>query len=126
MSNLASKNSSEEFPILDAQKLQSIKDLADGDDNFFKELTDLFFQRAPVLMGEITKAFEAKDHYTLERSSHALKGSAGNLGAMKMMKICEDLEHKGRAEDLSNVDGLIKELQEVYPITEKEMKDDWL
>lgn len=116
----------EEYPILEAEKIQSIIDLADGDDEFLKELTDLFFERAPILLGEIKGAYEGKDAKKFERSSHALKGTSGNLGAMKMMKICETLERMGRENELPEGEELISELEELYKTTEKELKNNWL
>ena len=126
MNVAAKKEHFEEHPILDAAKLQSIKDLADGDDEFFVELTDLFFERAPLLLNEMKDALSAQDAYKFERSSHALKGTSGNLGAMKMMKICEELETMGRNGTLEGAQELLDDLVGVYPMTEKELRDNWL
>ena len=116
----------EESQFLEKEKLQSIKDLADGDDEFFVELTDLFFERAPTLLGDMKNALDAGDAHKFERSSHALKGTSGNLGAMRMMKICEELERMGRENDLDGAPELYAELSEIYPKTEKELRDNWL
>ncbi|SMF47007.1 Hpt domain-containing protein [Pseudobacteriovorax antillogorgiicola] len=126
MSVAVRKEQFEDHPILDAAKLQSIKDLADGDDEFFSELTDLFFERAPLLLGEMQSSLSEADAGKFERSSHALKGTSGNLGAMKMMKICEELETMGRNNSLDGAQDLLDELQQIYPLTEKELKDHWL
>ena len=48
------------YNVIDKDKLQSIVDLGDGDDSFLKELTDIFFDRAPMLVSEIQTALQKK------------------------------------------------------------------
>ena len=113
-------------PVLDDDKLNSIKALADGDDDFFRELTDLFFERAPALLNEMQQALSSKDATQFERSSHALKGSSGNLGAMRMMKVCEEMERIGRENVIEQAEGLMPMLVDLYSATEAQLKKDWL
>ena len=115
-----------DHPVLDEKKLQSIKDLGDGDDDFFQELTDLFFERVPILLGEIEEALKNKDAHKFERSSHALKGTSGNLGAMRMMKICEHLETMGRNGTIDGLEGLFQDLRNIYPDVQDTLKSKWL
>lgn len=113
------------YPIIDDMKLQSIKDLAEPDDadGFFSELLQIFFQRAPQLMSEIETAIQSGDAQKLERSSHALKGTSGNLGAVRMMHLAEQLEMKGRAKVIDDAARpLSDELLRVYPLTKAELE----
>ncbi len=116
----------EEESLIDERKLQSIKDLGEGDDSFFIELTDLFFERVPTLLQEIRDALDNKNAYKLERSSHALKGTSGNLGAIRMMKICEYLETMGREQTIDGLDFLVDDLHHIYPEVEKVIRSEWL
>ena len=123
MSNTEKTNSNDEPPILDSNKIQSIKDLGEGDDEFFIQLIDLFFERVPTLIGEIKEALKSKNSHKLERSSHALKGSSGNLGAMKLMQIAEILENKGRSSEWSGVELLVEDLAYLYPLTKQSLEE---
>ncbi len=116
------------WPIIDAQKLQTIKDLSEpGDeDDFFKELLGIFFQRVPALLVELQAAINSKDPVKLERSAHALKGTAGNLGAMMLMKLAEQLEVMGRSGKTDQAAEVLAELQLTYPLTRKELETHWL
>lgn len=119
------QDSSGAYPIIDDVKLQSIKDLAEPDDadGFFSELLQIFFQRAPQLMSEIETAIQSGDAVKLERSSHALKGTSGNLGAVRMMRLAEQLEMKGRAKSMDDaVQPLSDELIRIYPLTKAELE----
>jgi HPt (histidine-containing phosphotransfer) domain-containing protein len=56
---------------------------------------------------------------------HALKGSCGNMGAMKMEAICAELEGAGHSGDLTAAPRLISrleaELGRVRAVLEKEL-----
>lgn len=116
------------WPTIDAQKLQAIKNLAepDDDDDFFKELLSIFFQRCPALLTELDAAVAGKDPVKLERAAHALKGTSGNLGAMMMMKLAEQLEVMGHSGKVENALQVLTDLHKVYPITKKELESKWL
>jgi len=116
------------WPIIDAQKLQAIKNLAepDDDDDFFKELLNIFFQRCPALLTELDAAASTKDPVKLERAAHALKGTSGNLGAIMMMKLAEQLEMMGRSGKVENALEVLTDLHKTYPVTKKELETKWL
>lgn len=116
------------WPIIDSAKLKSIQDLSEpGDeDDFFKELLSIFFQRVPTLLAELETAVTGMNPLKLERSAHALKGTSGNLGAMLMMKLAEQLENTGRAGKLDNAAEVLAELHTVYGLTKKELETHWL
>jgi two-component system sensor histidine kinase/response regulator len=118
----------EEWPLIDAAKLQSIKNLADPDDedDFFGDLLAIFFERVPVLLAEISLAISNKDSLKIERSAHALKGTAGNLGALSLMKLAEQLEEMGSAGDIARAPGHLADLERIYPLTKKELESKWL
>lgn len=117
-----------EFPLIDEQKLQSIRALGEPDDadGFFKDLVGMFFERVPHLMAEIEVALQKEDSLGLERSAHALKGTAGHLGAIWMMKLAEHIETMGRQSQAKAASNFIIELKSVYPLTCTELQTKWL
>ena len=48
------------------------------------------------------------------------------LGGMRMMKACEQLEHIGKAGDLSPVPPLISALKALYGDVIKALEQDWM
>lgn len=63
------------------------------------ELMRLFVQDVPPLLGRIRDAACAEDADALERSAHALKGSASTVGAGGMVEQCRQIEALARTRD---------------------------
>lgn len=116
------------LPVIDAVKLQSIKNLAEPNDadGFFRGLIDLFFVRSPTILREIEVAIEQQDPLLLEKAAHAIKGTAGNLGASLMMKLAEDLEQIGHDRHLEGAETILSELRSAFSLTREEIEKDWL
>ena len=116
----------EEVPLLDPSLLNSIRSLTKpGEKDFLGTLMDMFFKRAPELNTQIEGSFAARDADSFERSSHALKGTCGNLGAVSMMKLCEKMEHIGKGGDLNLVGSSIQDLQLIYARVRDALERDW-
>ena len=116
-----------DLPILDTTTLNSIRGLSDpGEDDFLKELAEVFFQRGPTIIAEIESAYVAQDPLKFERSSHSLKGSAGNLGAKRLMTICEKMEYAGRAKKLSHMEDSVKKMRQLYEEAKAALETEWL
>ena len=52
----------------------------------------LYLQDAPLRLAEIEQAFSSHDAEALYRATHALKGAAGNVGAVAIEALCAPLE----------------------------------
>jgi HPt (histidine-containing phosphotransfer) domain-containing protein len=63
-----------------------------GDVTMLHELSGLFVELAPQMMGQIYKAIEAGDAETLRRQAHTLKNSADNVGARRATQAAFELE----------------------------------
>ncbi len=57
---------------------------------------------------------EAGDAHSVERIAHTLKGSCGNMGAVRMEALCRELEEIGRSEDLAAAPVWISRLEEEF------------
>lgn len=115
-------------PLIDSQKLQLIRDLGEPDDadGFFRDLLGVFFERVPRLLLELEAAIKDADCHRTEQSAHALKGTAGHLGAIWLMELAAHLEVLGREKNLEGADHSFQELKRVYPLTKQELESHWL
>ena len=68
----------------------------------FAELLELFHDGTPLRLASIRRALAAGDARQVEREAHSLKGSSGALGAIGLMQLAGELEHRARAGDLSD------------------------
>lgn len=63
------------------------------------------------IISELKSAYTDSDHETMRRAAHSIKSSVGNYGAEPVAKKAEELEHKYKAQNLSNAASEIEELE---------------
>lgn len=108
----AVKSSSFKLTAVDRNMIRSIQSIA-GDDSaaLLNELIELFLSSTPQRIREMEVAVEVEDPSKLYRPAHSLKGSSGQMGAVRMQQICGSLETLGKAATLNGVAALIEELK---------------
>ncbi len=78
---------------LDASMLDSFRDLqTPGEPDIVTELVDLFLSDAGKRITAIEEAAERGDSKTIKEQAHAVKGAAGNVGALKITLTSRLLE----------------------------------
>lgn len=86
--------------VLDPRVLEELLDLGDEDDaEFVVELIGLFLRDAPARVQAVIDGAGAGDFEQVEQAAHALKGSAGNLGAMVLHDLAQELQEASRGRD---------------------------
>jgi PAS domain S-box-containing protein len=60
--------------------------------DFLARLVPVFVLAAPDRLTAIRTAFDAGDSETLADAAHALRGSAGNLGGLRVAELCAQIE----------------------------------
>jgi HPt (histidine-containing phosphotransfer) domain-containing protein len=90
---------------IDAEPLEKIR-LAGGDE-LAQKIQQLFLLHGPKRIATARDAAATGDADALERSMHALKSSAAQLGAMRLAAICRDLEDRARQHDLAAAEALV-------------------
>jgi CheY-like chemotaxis protein/HPt (histidine-containing phosphotransfer) domain-containing protein len=100
---------------LDRGVLASLRELQEeGEPEILSELIELFLHEVPQQLGTIREAIEKDDAPSVERIAHTLKGSSGNMGAMRMAQNCAELEDGGASGDLSRAPELLERLEEEF------------
>jgi two-component system, sensor histidine kinase and response regulator len=77
---------------LDPEFVASLRTLDNGSGTFLAEIATLFLSDAPVRVDAIRNAIENGDMQTVNDQAHALKSSAGNVGATELSDRCGELE----------------------------------
>ncbi len=97
---------------VDRNIIKSIQSIARDDSlDLLNELIELFLSSSLKQIREMELALEVADPSKLYRPAHGLKGSSGQMGAVRMQQICGSLEALGRAGTLKGVAALIEELK---------------
>jgi two-component system, sensor histidine kinase and response regulator len=100
---------------LDESVLAGLRKLqVEGEPDVLKELIGLFLDDVPPQLVALREAVEGGDAHSVERISHTLQGSSGNMGAKRMAAICSELQNLGASGDLSDALGLLERLEEEF------------
>ncbi|MFN3533361.1 MAG: Hpt domain-containing protein [Candidatus Brocadia sp.] len=74
------------------------------DEEFLKELAEMFINDFPEQISNIKKAIHIHDSNALEKSAHKLKGAVANFGEKAAWKEALRLEMMGRENKLGDVE----------------------
>jgi CheY-like chemotaxis protein/HPt (histidine-containing phosphotransfer) domain-containing protein len=114
--------------VLDRARLADLSALADGEDpSWVRSLVQQFIQDARLNAEAVRTRLEEGDGEGAGKAAHALKGSAGNMGLMRLAKVCHLLQtecggnrlpeaHELVIELFKEVDAAVEELTSIYPL----------
>ena len=96
---------------VDTDAMDNLKDLlADG----YVRFLDLYVAKTEELMKAMQDAVDRCDAGAVARAAHALKGSAGNLGAVELVELAQRLEQGGASGDLSGAERTLERAWTVH------------
>ncbi len=97
---------------IDYAVLEGLRELQqDGEPDFLVELIELFLNGIPPQLTALREAIQRDDAGTIERISHALKGSCGNMGARQMVTLCAKLQDAGSSGNFAGAPELLGRLE---------------
>src|ERR1700724_1753210 len=85
-----------------------------GAPGLVKKVTDLFLEDTPRQLTDLRDSAQRGDCARLAKLAHTLKGSAANLGAHEMVRVCGELEALGQDGDVSIVPSLVADLESQF------------
>ncbi|HVU24248.1 MAG TPA: Hpt domain-containing protein [Opitutus sp.] len=98
--------------VIDPQTIENLRKLNPGDnDEFLRELVDIYLEDTPRRLVELDESLTANDRPKFTRAAHSIKGSSANLGASTVRAVAETLEHRSATENLASLAGLITDLK---------------
>ena len=97
--------------ILDDEVVSELQDVMGQD---FQMLVDSFHRDGEQRLAALESAHEAGDQETLRRQAHSFKGSSGNLGAVRVLDLCMQLESLAREGELGQVADLLARLRDAF------------
>ena len=85
--------------VLDLEMLGNLRDLDVEAPGILGELVGLFLKELPCRLEGMSRGSVRGDGPAVAGSAHALRGSAGNLGASRLAAVCCRVEQAARRED---------------------------
>ena len=83
-----------------------------GDEDLAKEIIDDFLKQIPFNFNAIKEALNEQDVLLIKREAHIIKGASGNVGALVLQKIAEQIEIAGEEKDIVKAGLFISKLDE--------------
>ena len=87
----------------------------------YPELLDTFLADSESRLGELQKTSDAK---VLSAVAHSFKGSASNMGAVRLAALCQELESEAKDKSPSEIARMVAEIigefADVRPVYEDE------
>jgi two-component system, sensor histidine kinase len=113
-------------PIIDKSQLESLRELSQpGEKDFVSELIDIFLQQSPLVLAELEAGVKNGDALTIEKLAHKFKGSCGNIGAVRLQKLCAELETLGRNKEVAKAKTVFAEVPPRYAEACEVLRRDW-
>ncbi|MDP6424916.1 MAG: Hpt domain-containing protein [Planctomycetota bacterium] len=97
----------------DTSTLEEIFDLKDeGDKEVLRELYQQLLEDGPLHVGELVHAMQKGELDEVDRISHRLKSSFGNLGFVAASALCNEIMRSARAGELDEAEEFVQHLEE--------------
>jgi CheY-like chemotaxis protein len=110
--------------LINKDVLEKLKTMDETDGgSFVKEITGLFIEQIPELVGSIKTSYEKKDYKSLARAAHSLKGASLNMGAESLSSICRNIEETAKSDVPEKLDEKIINLEEISRQTKSELEN---
>jgi HPt (histidine-containing phosphotransfer) domain-containing protein len=95
---------------LDTAAIAKLRQL--GGEKFVTDMAALFFQYAPQRLAAARAASQAGDLQAVEKAVHALKSSAGQIGARRVEELATQIEKLAVDKQASAIQPLLPQLEQ--------------
>lgn len=122
-SNESSGNTeSSDSKLLEIEILNSLKEFI-GSEPFGQYLSE-YINNTLSNIDRLGYAIASEDEERVRQFSHKLKGSAGNIGAMKLSTVCTRMQAMAHEENMNDaLRGQFEELQKTYQETKSALSE---
>jgi CheY-like chemotaxis protein len=90
-------------PKADPVDMAALRLITDGDEEFLRELVELYLADAPERMENLRRAVASRVAITIKQEAHGLKGASANLSAKGLQTLMAEIEQLAAAEQLAEV-----------------------
>ncbi|MGD9911645.1 Hpt domain-containing protein, partial [Methanothrix sp.] len=107
---------------LDPSALSKLRELQEaGEPDVVAELGEIFLSNAPSRIASMHEALKRNDPDTLHRAAHSMKSASANIGALRLSRICAEIEELVREARLDGVDEMLSALDEEFERVRREL-----
>ena len=88
-----------------------------------REIIELFIAEGEPRIAALHAALQTRNAPSLQREAHTIKGSGRDLGAMRLVEVCQKLEDVGRDSAFDRAPDLIAAVVEEFGRARTELED---
>ena len=109
--------------VLDAQALERLRELdPNGENHLMERVVSAFDSSVARLMPQLQDALDTNELGGIRHVAHTLKSSSASIGAMKLSRMCSDVESRARHEQTEGMADRIAQLQAEVEIVRVALK----
>jgi CheY-like chemotaxis protein/HPt (histidine-containing phosphotransfer) domain-containing protein len=109
--------------VLDAQALERLRELdPNGENRLMERVVSAFESSIGRLMPQLQDALQSGELGGIRHVAHTLKSSSASIGAMKLSRMCSDVESRARHEQPEGMAERIAQLQAEVEIVRTALK----
>lgn len=95
--------------------LNYLKEHAEGDFAFLKEMIEIFLKESPILIDELKESIASENYQKIKISSHSMKGIFLTLGIKKAGQLIREIELLAdNKEKIEEIKKLCSEIESIY------------
>jgi len=98
----------DDTPVVDGSMLDELRELEAEGAFSLREVVEIFETEAEPRLAAIGAALAAGNGPDLKREAHTLKGSARDLGALRLVAVCQEMEDRGGADRFDGAEALLE------------------
>lgn len=98
-----------------------LRQLAESDEGLVKEVLSVFQSDTSDRVRKLRAGVEQNDRTVVRNQAHAIKGSAGQVGAMTVASLCRQIEMDALTADAAALRSLTAELETAFSTVCREM-----
>jgi HPt (histidine-containing phosphotransfer) domain-containing protein len=116
-----------ELPVLDLSVMAAIRALGDpGEPDVYAEVAHLFLVDVPIHLSALRAGIAAAENESVQQIAHRLRGSALEMGALRMARACAAIEQAARGGSIEHAaaqaDGLDREFADARRALEQAIR----
>ena len=109
--------------MLDRRQVEDLLSLDKGRGGLLSAFVNALAASAAERIEKITAFALAGECAALADQAHAFRGSAGNLGAVRLAALLEQIEAAGRRQDIDSARALVARLDSEYAATQEALRE---
>ncbi len=109
--------------VLDHSVLCRLRELQDDDEpDIVVELGRIFLRHAPERISAMRRSLERSDLEGLYKAAHSMKSASADIGALRLSRICAEIESMGRGARLEGMAERLRELEAEFERVKEEIE----